>query len=56
MTRGMSDSTLIGLADLHRIDGWHEEGEGIGVNVNVMYVKVMLIDPLGAKPMRRSPG
>ena len=32
------------------IDGWHEEGQGIGVNVNWIHTKVMLIDPLGTKP------
>jgi hypothetical protein len=33
------------------IDGWHEEGEGIGVNVNWIHTKFMLIDPLGTKPI-----
>ncbi len=33
------------------IDGWHEEGRGIGVNVNWIHTKFMLIDPLGTKPI-----
>ena len=33
-----------------RVDGWHEEGKGIGVNVNWVRTKFMLIDPLGSKP------
>ncbi len=33
------------------IDGWHEEGRGIGVNVNWIHTKFMLIDPLGSKPV-----
>ena len=45
----------IGLALGNRIfvdwiDGWHEEGSGIGVNVNWIHTKFMLIDPLGTKP------
>jgi phosphatidylserine/phosphatidylglycerophosphate/cardiolipin synthase-like enzyme len=31
------------------IDGWSEEGQGIGVNVNWIHTKFMLIDPLGSK-------
>ena len=46
----------IGLALGNRIfvdwiDGWHEEGSGIGVNVNWIHTKFMLIDPLGTKPV-----
>jgi phosphatidylserine/phosphatidylglycerophosphate/cardiolipin synthase-like enzyme len=33
------------------IDGWHQEGSGIGVNVNWVHTKFMLIDPLGNKPI-----
>ena len=33
------------------VDGWHREGEGIGVNVNWIHTKFMLIDPLGAEPV-----
>ncbi|MBU4010270.1 MAG: hypothetical protein KJ882_05840, partial [Proteobacteria bacterium] len=33
------------------IDGWHKEGRGIGVNVNWIHTKFMLIDPLGDKPI-----
>jgi phosphatidylserine/phosphatidylglycerophosphate/cardiolipin synthase-like enzyme len=33
------------------IDGWHEEGDPIGVNVNWIHTKFMLIDPLGNKPV-----
>lgn len=33
------------------IDGWHQEGSGIGVNVNWIHTKFMLIDPLGKKPV-----
>jgi phosphatidylserine/phosphatidylglycerophosphate/cardiolipin synthase-like enzyme len=33
------------------IDGWHEEHGGIGVNVNWIHTKFMLIDPLGSKPV-----
>jgi phosphatidylserine/phosphatidylglycerophosphate/cardiolipin synthase-like enzyme len=33
------------------IDGWHEEGRGIGVHVNWIHTKFMLIDPLGNKPV-----
>jgi hypothetical protein len=33
------------------IDGWHQEGSGIGVNVNWIHTKFMLIDPLGNKPI-----
>jgi phosphatidylserine/phosphatidylglycerophosphate/cardiolipin synthase-like enzyme len=46
----------IGLALGNRIfvdwiDGWHQEGPGIGVNVNWVHTKFMLIDPLGSKPV-----
>ncbi len=34
-----------------RVDGWHQEGAGIGVNVNWVHTKFMLIDPLGNKPV-----
>ena len=33
------------------IDGWHQERGGIGVNVNWVHTKFMLIDPLGKKPV-----
>ena len=33
------------------IDGWHQEGGGIGVNVNWIHTKFMLIDPLGPEPV-----
>ena len=33
------------------IDGWHSESKPIGVNVNWVHTKFMLIDPLGAKPV-----
>ena len=33
------------------IDGWHLESRPIGVNVNWVHTKFMLIDPLGAKPV-----
>lgn len=33
------------------VDGWHQEGPGIGVNVNWVHSKFMLIDPLGKKPV-----
>ena len=33
------------------VDGWHREGSGIGVNVNWVHTKFMLIDPLGTKPV-----
>jgi phosphatidylserine/phosphatidylglycerophosphate/cardiolipin synthase-like enzyme len=33
------------------IDGWHQESAPIGVNVNWVHTKFMLIDPLGAKPV-----
>lgn len=33
------------------VDGWHQEGAGIGVNVNWVHTKFMLIDPLGKKPV-----
>jgi phosphatidylserine/phosphatidylglycerophosphate/cardiolipin synthase-like enzyme len=33
------------------IDGWHQEGPGIGVNVNWVHTKFMLIDPLGTRPI-----
>lgn len=32
------------------IDGWHQESGGIGVNVNWVHTKFMLIDPLGSQP------
>ena len=32
------------------IDGWHEEQDGIGVHVNWIHTKFMLIDPLGTNP------
>ncbi len=33
------------------IDGWHKESDPIGVNVNWVHTKFMLIDPLGSKPV-----
>jgi phosphatidylserine/phosphatidylglycerophosphate/cardiolipin synthase-like enzyme len=33
------------------IDGWHRESGGIGVNVNWIHTKFMLIDPLGTRPV-----
>jgi hypothetical protein len=33
------------------IDGWHQEGSGIGVNVNWIHTKFMLIDLLDNKPI-----
>ena len=33
------------------IDGWHMESNPLGVNVNWVHTKFMLVDPLGAKPM-----
>ncbi len=33
------------------VDGWHQEGSGIGVNVNWVHTKFMLIDPLGSTPV-----
>jgi len=33
------------------IDGWREESDPIGVNVNWVHTKFMLIDPLGNKPV-----
>lgn len=33
------------------IDGWHKEQDPIGVNVNWIHTKFMLIDPLGTKPV-----
>ncbi len=33
-----------------RFDGWQREAAGIGVNVNWIHTKFMLIDPLGANP------
>ena len=33
------------------IDGWHQESAPIGVNVNWVHTKFMLVDPLGNKPM-----
>lgn len=32
------------------VDGWHQEAGGIGVNVNWIHTKFMLIDPLGKRP------
>jgi phosphatidylserine/phosphatidylglycerophosphate/cardiolipin synthase-like enzyme len=36
------------------IDGWHMESAPIGVNVNWVHTKFMLVDPLGARPMTLS--
>jgi phosphatidylserine/phosphatidylglycerophosphate/cardiolipin synthase-like enzyme len=36
------------------IDGWFKEPEAIGVNVNWVHTKFMLIDPLGASPVTMS--
>jgi phosphatidylserine/phosphatidylglycerophosphate/cardiolipin synthase-like enzyme len=33
------------------IDGWHQESSPIGVNVNWVHTKFMLVDPLGARPV-----
>jgi phosphatidylserine/phosphatidylglycerophosphate/cardiolipin synthase-like enzyme len=33
------------------VDGWYEEPSAIGVNVNWVHTKFMLIDPLGPKPI-----
>jgi phosphatidylserine/phosphatidylglycerophosphate/cardiolipin synthase-like enzyme len=33
------------------VDGWMQEPSAIGVNVNWVHTKFMLIDPLGAKPV-----
>jgi phosphatidylserine/phosphatidylglycerophosphate/cardiolipin synthase-like enzyme len=33
------------------IDGWHKEEKGIGVNVNWIHTKFMLVDPLGKNPI-----
>ena len=33
------------------IDGWYKEASAIGVNVNWVHTKFMLIDPLGPKPV-----
>ena len=33
------------------VDGWHQEGGGIGVNVNWVHTKFMLVDPLGNAPI-----
>ena len=33
------------------IDGWHMESNPLGVNVNWVHTKFMLVDPLGATPM-----
>jgi phosphatidylserine/phosphatidylglycerophosphate/cardiolipin synthase-like enzyme len=33
------------------IDGWHKEDDGLGVNVNWIHTKFMLIDPLGNNPV-----
>lgn len=46
----------IGMALGHRIkvdwiDGWHKELDAIGLNVNWIHTKFMLIDPLGSKPV-----
>lgn len=35
---------------IDRVDGWRRESSPIGVNVNWVHTKFMLIDPLGAKP------
>lgn len=37
-----------------RVDGWLKEASAIGVNVNWVHTKFMLIDPLGAKPVTLS--
>lgn len=36
------------------IDGWRKEGEGIGLHVDWIHTKFMLIDPLGSKPITLS--
>ena len=36
------------------IDGWRREGEGIGLHVDWIHTKFMLIDPLGSKPITLS--
>ena len=46
----------VGMAVANRIfvdwvDGWHEEGRPIGVNVNWVHTKFMLVDPLGPRPL-----
>ena len=33
------------------VDGWRKEDDGIGVNVNWVHTKFMLVDPLGDKPV-----
>ncbi len=33
------------------VDGWNQEQDALGVNVNWIHTKFMLIDPLGSKPM-----
>jgi len=33
------------------IDGWHQESRPIGVNVNWVHTKFMLVDPLGSRPV-----
>ncbi len=33
------------------IDGWHKENSPLGVNVNWVHTKFMLIDPLGSRPV-----
>lgn len=33
------------------IDGWRKEHSPIGVNVNWVHTKFMLIDPLGNRPV-----
>lgn len=36
------------------VDGWYEEPRAIGVNVNWVHTKFMLIDPLGSRPVTLS--
>lgn len=33
------------------VDGWHQEGNPIGVNVNWLHKKFILIDPFGKWPV-----
>jgi phosphatidylserine/phosphatidylglycerophosphate/cardiolipin synthase-like enzyme len=33
------------------IDAWHQESSPIGVNVNWVHTKFMLVDPVGARPV-----
>lgn len=33
------------------VDGWRKEDRGIGVNVNWVHTKFMLVDPLGTRPI-----